>query len=262
MEYCIQEEYEAKINFTALDNLDPLIRAGIDMDMLATLTNTDPKLLDKYRYADAASLQDNKHMHASQESLHKHYSLTVQESFKRHSLDQNMRRSCITLPLIDVPPPPSITMSTDKQDDVEGNTFIVQCKGGMYGSNKNLLHVLSNAAMPRSSSEPIKVGGGAWGGAEAEAADEEIARQEAAKEKRREREAGKEEAEGRLGGRAEVGLGGGAEAASEEIAREEAARDGVRGGREGPKDEDGGTEEGAKVIRHFNVVWQGLGTPV
>ena len=173
-----------------------------------------------------------------------------------------MHRSCITLPLIDVPPPPSITMSTDKQDDVEGNTFIVQCKGGMYGSNKNLLHVLSNAAMPRSSSEPIKVGGGAWGGAEAEAADEEIARQEAAKEKGREREAGKEEAEGGLGGGAEGGIGGGAEAASEEISREEAARDGVRGGREGPKDkEDGGTEEGAEVIRHFIVVWQGLGTP-
>ena len=37
------------INFDVLDQLDPSIRANIDLDYLAQLTNTDPALLEKYK---------------------------------------------------------------------------------------------------------------------------------------------------------------------------------------------------------------------
>lgn len=49
MEYSYQDEYEARINFDVLDQLEPSLRAKIDMDFLAQLTNTDPALLAKYK---------------------------------------------------------------------------------------------------------------------------------------------------------------------------------------------------------------------
>ena len=49
MEYEYQDEYETRINFDVLDNLEPAIRAKIDLDFLAHLTNTDPALLAKYK---------------------------------------------------------------------------------------------------------------------------------------------------------------------------------------------------------------------
>ena len=49
MEYTYQDEYEARINFDVLDNLEPALRENIDLDFLAHLTNTDPALLEKYK---------------------------------------------------------------------------------------------------------------------------------------------------------------------------------------------------------------------
>ena len=49
MEYVYQDEYEARINFEVLDELDPSMREKIDLDFLAHLTNTDPVLLAKYK---------------------------------------------------------------------------------------------------------------------------------------------------------------------------------------------------------------------
>lgn len=58
-----------------LDSLDRSVRAGIDMDILAKMTNTDPKLLDKYKDGDterrSSSLKGNL-LYNSQESLHRY----------------------------------------------------------------------------------------------------------------------------------------------------------------------------------------------
>ena len=49
VEFNEMKEYEVWINFDVLDELDPSIRANIDLDYLALLTNTDPALLEKYK---------------------------------------------------------------------------------------------------------------------------------------------------------------------------------------------------------------------
>ena len=49
IEYTEVKEHEVWINFDVLDELDPTIRANIDLDYLALLTNTDPTLLEKYK---------------------------------------------------------------------------------------------------------------------------------------------------------------------------------------------------------------------
>ena len=59
VEYTIQEEYQARINFQALDQLDPAIRARIDLELLARLTNTDPEKLEKYRTMDKDFLKSS-----------------------------------------------------------------------------------------------------------------------------------------------------------------------------------------------------------
>ena len=92
VEYCIQEEYEAKINFDALERLEPSIRAGIDMDILAKLTNTDPALLDKYRVEDSDIPVVCSPSVISQESLHRNLSITVQDQLQRSSIDSTSSR--------------------------------------------------------------------------------------------------------------------------------------------------------------------------
>ena len=49
MDYEIKEEYFATLNLNALEALSPEVRAHIDLDFLAQVTNTDPALLDKYK---------------------------------------------------------------------------------------------------------------------------------------------------------------------------------------------------------------------
>ncbi len=49
VEYSIQEEYEARINFEALESMDPEIRARIDLDLLGQLTNTSPEQLAPFK---------------------------------------------------------------------------------------------------------------------------------------------------------------------------------------------------------------------
>jgi 2,4-dienoyl-CoA reductase-like NADH-dependent reductase (Old Yellow Enzyme family) len=80
VQYCTNEEYEVTINFDVLDTLDPTIRAGMDLVMLARMTNTDPKLLEKYKVTEpqteeaeqrrSSSLKSSL-LYASHESLHR-----------------------------------------------------------------------------------------------------------------------------------------------------------------------------------------------
>lgn len=108
LEYCIQEEYEAKINFEALEKLDPAIRAGIDMDVLASITHTDPALLAKYKpripqestsntpksiRSPAQCLSRSSSLHRMNfDSIDKKLSQKIQ-TIKRNSLDGgNLRR--------------------------------------------------------------------------------------------------------------------------------------------------------------------------
>ena len=49
MDYEIKEEYFATLNLDALEALNADVRAHIDLDFLAQVTNTDPSLLDKYK---------------------------------------------------------------------------------------------------------------------------------------------------------------------------------------------------------------------
>lgn len=165
--YNIQEEYEARINFEVLDSLDPSVRAGIDMDILANMTNTDPKLLDKYRTVDterrSSSLKGSL-LYTSHESLHRHYSLTLQASLKKDSLDSThapgtLRRSntisdvhsCTVGASI-----PSITMKPAKRSESKGSMFVVERQETDEFQGTNLLRVLSlstNTARPRSMTE-------------------------------------------------------------------------------------------------------------
>ena len=152
VEYCVQEEYEAKINFQALDSLDPAIRAGIDMDLLAKITNTDPSLLDKYRVADGSLVRSPSII--SQDSLHRHLSLTVHDTLQRSSLDSGkvntlgLHNSSLS----------SITMLLTKSDSQQGTTYRVEKRAG----DVDFLQVLSTSR-PRSISSDIHLdldGGG------------------------------------------------------------------------------------------------------
>ena len=79
MKYCVKEEYEVAINFDVLDMLDPAIRANIDFDMIARMTNTDPKLLEKYKVPEPKTEEEQRRssslksslLHASHESLNR-----------------------------------------------------------------------------------------------------------------------------------------------------------------------------------------------
>ena len=115
VDYCIQEEYEAKINFEALDKLDPAVRAGIDMDLLANITHTDSSLLSKYKtpappqdsgghtpvsvrspvvppLSRSASLHRLNH-----DCIEKKLCQKLQEATKRNSLDRGSLRRVRTL---------------------------------------------------------------------------------------------------------------------------------------------------------------------
>lgn len=154
VQYNIQEEYETNINFEALDTMDPNILAGIDMDMIATLTNTDPRLLDKYRETArrSSSIKDNP-LHTSHESLHRHYSLTLQATLKKNSLESStgpvtLKRSntmsdvhsCSVNTSL---PVPSITMKVTRSES-KGSMFVVESQDTKeFRSPMNLLRVLS-----------------------------------------------------------------------------------------------------------------------
>ena len=110
VDYCIREEYEAKLNLKALDRLDPIIREGIDMDLLAKITHTDPDLLRKYKPANPPESRDHTPsvvmtppmgVLSRSASLHrighdcveKKLNQKLQETMKRNSLDGgNLRR--------------------------------------------------------------------------------------------------------------------------------------------------------------------------
>ena len=49
MQYVMREEYVATLNMEALERLPPEMRAVMDLDFLAQLTNTDPTRLQKYK---------------------------------------------------------------------------------------------------------------------------------------------------------------------------------------------------------------------
>ena len=49
MQYILREKYTASLNMEALERLPPEMRAVMDLDFLARLTNTDPALLQKYK---------------------------------------------------------------------------------------------------------------------------------------------------------------------------------------------------------------------
>ena len=49
MQYVLREEYTATLNTEALERLPPEMRAVMDLDFLAWLTNTDSALLQKYK---------------------------------------------------------------------------------------------------------------------------------------------------------------------------------------------------------------------
>lgn len=98
MEYCFQDEYEVSINFDALDKLSPVVRARIDMGLLARLTNTPLELLDKYRRdrdelesAYTPSPRDSLRR-LSHQSLDKQISLRLQE-FNSIESSCNLRRT-------------------------------------------------------------------------------------------------------------------------------------------------------------------------
>lgn len=59
MDYEIKEEYVATLNMDALETLSPDVRAHIDLDFLAQLTNTSPERLEKYRPNLSDSTESN-----------------------------------------------------------------------------------------------------------------------------------------------------------------------------------------------------------
>lgn len=141
------------------------------MDMLGKMTDTDPKLLEKYRDGDterrSSSLKGNL-LYTSHESLHRHYSQTLQASLKKNSLADDdstggtMKRSntmsdvnscrlnAVSMPI------PAITMKIARSES-KGSMFVVESQDTQeFRSPMNLLHVLSvstNAARPRSMTE-------------------------------------------------------------------------------------------------------------
>ena len=59
------------INFDVLEQLDPSIRANIDLDYLALLTNTDPALMEKYKVQRSPGNKDgDSTYHSWASSLH------------------------------------------------------------------------------------------------------------------------------------------------------------------------------------------------
>lgn len=137
------------------------------MDMLANMTNTDPKLLEKYREDNterrSSSLKGNL-LHTSHESLHRNYSLTLQATLKKNSLEDSsgssLKRSNTMSDVkscsLNTLPIPSITMKVTRSES-KGSMFVVESQDTKESrSSINLLHVLSlstSAAQPRSMTE-------------------------------------------------------------------------------------------------------------
>ena len=65
VEYTEVKEHEVWINFDVLDELDPSIRANIDLDYLALLTNTDPALIKKYKVQQSLGNEEEDTMNQS-----------------------------------------------------------------------------------------------------------------------------------------------------------------------------------------------------
>ena len=65
VEYNEVKEHEVWINFDVLDELDPSIRANIDLDYLAQLTNTDPALIEKYKVQQSLGNEEEDTMNQS-----------------------------------------------------------------------------------------------------------------------------------------------------------------------------------------------------
>ena len=65
VEYTEVKEHEVWINFDVLDELDPSIRANIDLDYLALLTNTDPTLIEKYKVQQSLGNEEEDTMNQS-----------------------------------------------------------------------------------------------------------------------------------------------------------------------------------------------------
>ena len=65
VEYTEVKEHEVWINFDVLDELDPSIRANIDLDYLALLTNTDPALIEKYKVQQSLGNEEEDTMNQS-----------------------------------------------------------------------------------------------------------------------------------------------------------------------------------------------------
>ena len=92
VEYSIHEEYEAQINFAALDRLDPVTRSNIDMRLLARLTNTDPDMLIPYQNQEEGVSPKSclKSRSNSVQSLYKEFS---QRCKKNHDINTTSNRS-------------------------------------------------------------------------------------------------------------------------------------------------------------------------
>lgn len=160
VEYSIQDEYEAQINFEALDRLDPDIRSRIDMDLLAKLTNTEPALLVPKNVEEGSC--DNPKLSTmsksgSLQSLHRHFSLSLQKSHdtlscasNRSSYNHNDNPSIIKRSK-SASGVSSITME-ESEGSVSPIKFVVQCMGEQnVGEVKDLLKVVTGSWLANSS---------------------------------------------------------------------------------------------------------------
>ena len=177
VEYSIQEEYVAQINFEVLGHLDPAIRSRINMNFLARFTNTEPALLAPYKNEMVGVIDSTSPKLSplstsdSVQSLHRCFSLILQKSHdtsctNHSSYNHNWNNNFMKLKRSNtISGISSITMEESKCS-ISPVKFVVQCEGEQNeGAVKNLLKVVTGswlvtsslASMPDISNEMVRM---------------------------------------------------------------------------------------------------------